>query len=117
MNESLMNSRAQSQNAYLGDVAQTEADRAIPQAMTQLAETVGALETAARALAGRISRLIPGGSPFERSEKLASMQQTAQPGGAPVAVRSHHCDELHTRIYELCEITARIKEMVKGVEV
>jgi hypothetical protein len=32
-------------------------------------------------------------------------------------VRSHLCDELQTRIYQLNSLTASINEMVKGVEI
>jgi hypothetical protein len=81
--------------------------------MTQLASQVGDMETALRALAGRISPLLPAGSPFERAEKLAGNSVQA----APKPVRSHLCDELQTRIYQLNSLTASINEMVKGVEI
>jgi hypothetical protein len=102
-------------DAYGSGVQTAEAARPIPSSMTELASAIGDLETAARALAGRISPLLPAGSPFSRVDKqLASEGQGAAP--VPRPVRSHFCDELQSRIYQLRSITSSINEMVKGSE-
>lgn len=88
-------------------------DRAIPRAMAGLASAIGDLESATRALAGRVSRLIPGGSPFDSVGKERQGRTTT----VATAIRSHHCDELENRACELSEITARINEMVQNIEV
>jgi hypothetical protein len=109
MNESLSNARYA--NNIAGQTA--EAERAIPAAMTELASAVGDLETAMRALGGRISPLLPSGNPYERAEKVG--ENNALP--APRPVRSHLCDQLHTRIHELRGVTVNLQQMLKGIEI
>src|SRR5688500_14906951 len=81
-----------------------DGERAIPRAMTSLAESVGNLETAARQLSHRLVPINPAGSPFERDECV----QKEAAVGAPQPVRSHVCDQLHARISQLDAITARL---------
>lgn len=93
----------------------TEAQRPVASTMTDLSSAIGDLETAARALAGRISPLLPSGSPFSRNEKEAAMQNmNAQ--NVPRPVRSPFNNELSDRVYALRSITSSINEMVKGIE-
>lgn len=102
-------------NALGRDFSQqtNEEARAVTRTMTDLASGIGDLETALRALAGRISPLLPAGSPFERAQKVNEVNATV----VPVPVRSAHCDELHNRVYQLRSITAAVNEMVKSVEI
>lgn len=106
---------SQQTRSFRDSPAEVEADRAIPRALTELASALGDLETAARAVAGRIQYAIPGGSPFDRLEKEMASKVGNSPS-APQPVRSHICDELHTRIYQLRQVTARLNEMAQGVE-
>lgn len=78
----------------LGRTASQQADevRPIASTMIALASAIGDLETAARALAGRISPLLPAGSPFSRAEKEAAL--TGHGTQAPRPVRSQLNDEL-----------------------
>lgn len=113
-----MNENIRSNSLYAGSQAAgqaIEAERGIPVAMTQLASALGDLETAARALAGRISPLLPAGSPFERTEKY--LQETNQATNVPQPARSGLCSDLHARIYGLQAITANLQQMVKGIEI
>jgi hypothetical protein len=105
-----MNMKEYTRGNISGSIA-TESERPIAQTMTQLASQVGDLETALRALAGRISPLLPAGSPFDRPQR-----ETATANAVPQPVRSHLCDELHSRVYQLRELTGSINEMVKSVE-
>ena len=83
-------------------------ERAVPQVMTEIACALGDLETAVRALGGRISPLLPAGDPFGHPNK-----ETAS---TPKPVRSHFCDELHNRLYVIQGITERVNEMVRSLE-
>lgn len=92
-----------------------DAQRPVASSMTELASAIGDLETAARALAGRVSPMLPAGSPFERNEKEAAAT-LGQGTSVPRPVRSHFTDELQSRIWSLNAITASINEMVKSIE-
>jgi hypothetical protein len=92
----------------------TSDERAISRSMTVLASSLGDLETAARALLERVSPMIPGGSPFnhEQATKLAGGVTSA-----PQPVRSDFCAALDSRIYQIREITERLNEAARTVEV
>ena len=111
-----MNAQNQAGNYGMGAQALAqETSRAFPNAMTELASQLGDLETALRALAGRISPLLPAGSPFERAEKLAGQNISAP--AVPQPVRSQLADELYSRIHALRSLTGSVNEMVKSVEI
>ena len=93
----------------------TEAERAIAVAMSDLASRIGDLRTISRELANRISPLLPGGSPFDRIEKAASAM--APNVTSPKAVRSAHCEQLDSRIYELRELTETLQGIVGNIEI
>jgi hypothetical protein len=111
----LAGQQGQNQAVFLGGQATKEVEeRAIPRAMTDLACSIGELETVARSLLDQISRLIPGGSPFNRPDP------TVAAGGNASQIQpthSHHHDEIQSRVYQLREITARLSEAARGVEV
>lgn len=96
----------------------TEAERPIARGMSELAAAQGDLDTAARGLVARIARLIPGGSPFDSVDRMKTMQNTAPnpTAGTPVAVASDFCGEINARIWGLREITARLNEAAKSIE-
>jgi hypothetical protein len=94
--------------------APAEPDRAVAQAMAELASAIGDLETAARALGGRTSALIPGGSSVFSIG--AAVKDTGQVS-VPKPLRSPHCCELQDRTFQLREITDRINDMVKQIEI
>lgn len=95
-----------------GSQGTVEPSRAVSQTMVELASAVGDLETALRALAGRIGPLIPGGAVVEDAGRTI---QTAV--NTPKAVRSPHCEELQTRVYQLGAITGSIQRMVENIEI
>lgn len=92
--------------------SQIEESRPVTSTMTEIASAVGDLETAIRALAGRISPLLPAGNPYNRVDGSKGEAGTS----VPRPVRSHFNDQLQTRLYELRGITASVNEMVKGIE-
>lgn len=103
-------------NEQMNRLSQTPAEvRPAVSSMTELASCIGDLETALRALAARVSPLLPSGSPFERPTKDAV--QGAQTNAAPRPVRSHFTDELQSRIYALRSITSSVNEMIQGIEI
>ncbi len=88
-------------------------ERAIAQRMSSLASQIGDLRTVARNLANRVSPMIPGGSPFEM-DRIAK----AAPGAnVPTPVRSPHCEQLDSRIYELRELTENLESIVRSIEI
>lgn len=89
------------------------AERAISRSMTELAASIGDLETAARALVSRINPMIPGGSPFDRQEKLAGAQAGTS---TPAPVRSDFCNDIEARTYQIRQITARLGEASERIE-
>ncbi len=89
----------------------SESPRAFSSAMAELATAIGDLETAARALAGRISPLLPAGDPYNRIGKDGAQTSPPKP------VRSPLCDEVHSRTWSIRAITERLEEMVKSVEI
>ena len=105
-----MNDQSNASNRY-GNAPQTESPRPVQNDMAELASTIGDLESAVRALCGRISSLVPSGDPYSRVEKAGQGVQSV-----PRPVRSHFGDELQNRIHELRGITASINEVVKGIE-
>lgn len=96
----------------LGPQTNEEA-RPFTRSMTELAATIGDLETAARDLARRIAPILPSGSPFERAEK-----ERVEGANVPVprAVRSQLGDELQARIYALRALTGSLNSMAKDCE-
>jgi hypothetical protein len=89
-----------------------EEQRPVAASMNELASSIGNLETALRSLAGRVSPLLPAGSPFERGDKMAPPTGTS----TPRPVRSNFTDELQSRIYALNSLTGSVNEMVKSIE-
>lgn len=92
-----------------------ESERAISLAMTSLASQIGDLRTVARDLARRIAPLTPAGSPFDRADKAAAA--IAMGSNTPKAVRSTHCEQLDTRVYELRELTEALQSIVRSIEI
>lgn len=106
--------QANQQDYNLGALRQqTEDARAVTQAMTQLACVLSDLDTAVRTIAGRISPLLPAGSPYNR---IDSAKQSAQEMAAKV-VRSQLCEQIHDRIAHINTITVALNEMSKSVEI
>ena len=92
---------------------ETTEERAIAKSMTELASCIGDLDTAVRALAGRISPMLPGGSPFNVAVKDVPAEMPP-----PVrAVQLRHNDELQSCIYSLREITGTLGGIVSSIEI
>lgn len=89
--------------------AAVEADRAIPTTMRDLTEAIGELESAVRAMCGRISPLLPAGDPFAN--------KTGEGTNTPRPVRSEFCESLAGRLAEVRGITAYVNQVVRSIEI
>lgn len=91
----------------------TEESRPMSASMTQLAESVGDLDTSVRQLAARVSPLIPGGNPFDQPQKEPPGVGTA----SVTPMRSGMVSELQARVYQLRQIMNTIQGMARNIEV